>query len=325
MFGYIHTAKGITVIHQGRSVTVSVEDVRYPKIIDIINRRDAGEFVFDDEIDSALATPKVQIEKAIAAQSLSTKISVTDTAVLYNGKPVNNTLTVRMLEFLKQGVGIAPMVPFLENLLQNPSYRAVQDLYSFLEKGGIPLTSDGHFLAYKYVRDDYKDCYSGTYDNSVGQVVEMPRNEVDENPSRTCSNGLHVCSYEYLPKTPHGQRIVIVKVNPKDVVAIPADYNDTKMRVCRYEVVGELDITDGVKNTLSETLVNTDYDGGSEPFPDEVDKPFTATLYGAYGGRLYSESFAFWEDALEYAEAELDSTSPKIVVEGPGKTVTYEL
>jgi hypothetical protein len=32
---------------------------------------------------------------------------------------------------------------------------------------------------------------------------------------------------------------MIVKINPKDVVAIPADYNNTKGRTCRYEVVAE--------------------------------------------------------------------------------------
>jgi hypothetical protein len=33
---------------------------------------------------------------------------------------------------------------------------------------------------------------------------------------------------------------MICKVNPADVVAIPNDYNNTKMRVWTYEVVGEV-------------------------------------------------------------------------------------
>ena len=32
---------------------------------------------------------------------------------------------------------------------------------------------------------------------------------------------------------------MIVKINPADVVAIPSDYNNTKGRTCRYEVVSE--------------------------------------------------------------------------------------
>ena len=32
---------------------------------------------------------------------------------------------------------------------------------------------------------------------------------------------------------------MLVKVDPADVVSIPVDYNNTKMRCCRYEVIGE--------------------------------------------------------------------------------------
>jgi hypothetical protein len=133
------------------------------------------------------------------------------------------------------------MVKFTENLLENPSRRAVTELYLFLEKGNLPITSDGHFLAYKKVRDDYLDVYSGTIDNSVGQVVEMERNRVDDDKNNTCSYGLHFCSKDYLQSF-SGDRIVILKINPRDVVSIPTDYAFTKGRTCRYEVIGEVEI-----------------------------------------------------------------------------------
>ena len=132
------------------------------------------------------------------------------------------------------------MVNFMDNLYQNPSKRAVDELYGFLEKGNLPITPDGHFLAYKKVREDYKDCHSGTMDNSIGQVVEMERYNVDDNKDNTCSTGLHFCSKDYLNSF-GGARTVIVKINPRDVVSIPSDYNQTKGRACRYEVVGEID------------------------------------------------------------------------------------
>jgi hypothetical protein len=34
---------------------------------------------------------------------------------------------------------------------------------------------------------------------------------------------------------------MILKINPRDVVSIPNDYNDTKGRACRYEVIDEID------------------------------------------------------------------------------------
>jgi hypothetical protein len=78
-------------------------------------------------------------------------------------------------------------------------------------------------------------------DNSVGRVVEMERNTVDDRAENTCSTGLHFCSQHYLSHF-GGARTMILKINPRDVVSIPSDYNDSKGRACRYEVVGELGV-----------------------------------------------------------------------------------
>src|SRR3546814_19689465 len=70
----------------------------------------------------------------------------------------------------------------------------------------------------------------------------MPRSECDEDPDRTCSSGIHFCSIDYLKKGPVGSSddpVMIVKIDPADVTAIPRDYNDTKGRCCRMEVVDE--------------------------------------------------------------------------------------
>jgi hypothetical protein len=142
---------------------------------------------------------------------------------------------------LQDGFPVEPLVAFMENLMTNPSKRAVDELYGFLEKNSLPITPDGHFLAYKKVRQNYFDCHTGKMDNSVGKVVEMERNEVDDNKDQTCSAGLHFCSQEYLPHFGGGDsRVVIVKINPRDVVSIPVDYNNAKGRACRYEVIGEV-------------------------------------------------------------------------------------
>jgi hypothetical protein len=39
-----------------------------------------------------------------------------------------------------------------------------------------------------------------------------------------------------------GERTVIVKINPRDVVSIPTDYDNSKGRACRYEVIGEVGV-----------------------------------------------------------------------------------
>jgi hypothetical protein len=129
----------------------------------------------------------------------------------------------------------------LENLMSNPSARAISELYDFLEHRALPITEDGYFLAYKSVRSDFKDKYSGTIDNSVGKTVEFPRNKVDDDRAHECSYGLHVGALAY--SGPGGwynsasDKVVIVKVNPKDAVSVPQDHNAQKLRVCKYEVV----------------------------------------------------------------------------------------
>lgn len=158
--------------------------------------------------------------------------------VTFNGRPIHSTLADRIVQFMQRGLPWKPLALFLSNLMDNPSSRAVNELYSFLEKEGIALTPDGCFLAYKGVRDDFLDVKTGTFDNSVGQTHEMPRNEVDDDASNTCSNGFHVGAHNYATNWAGSTgKVVLVKVNPRDAVAVPADHDAQKLRVCRYEVV----------------------------------------------------------------------------------------
>lgn len=160
----------------------------------------------------------------------------------YKGFHYTNPLVSRIKECMKKGAEPTVLLNFFENLAQNPLMDSVQQLFRFLEHNNLPLTKDGHFLAYKKVRDNYKDIHSGTMDNRVGCVVEMPRNQVQHNKNQTCSAGLHFCSKSYLGHfgTYGNNRVVILKINPKDVVSIPTDYNNAKGRACRYEVVADL-------------------------------------------------------------------------------------
>lgn len=167
-------------------------------------------------------------------------VTIEGNSLYFNGEQLNSYLSNKIIKMYKEGFDIDPLTAFLQNLNMNPSSTAVSELYQFLEKGNLPITPDGHFLAYKKVQNDYKDCYTGTIDNSVGQIVEMPRNQVDDNRFNHCSSGLHFCSLDYLNHF-SGSRIVVVKIHPKDVVSIPDDYDFTKGRCCRYEVVGEIE------------------------------------------------------------------------------------
>lgn len=236
MTSFIRTSDHLTItFDDGVTATVYPSASTYQAIVRALREG-------DDEQARFLALPAEQVRSQIhnTFGIDEDQVVVEHGIVRFEGKEMDNTLTRRMLQMLDEGFDISPLKLFLVNLQKNPSYRAVNELYNFLEKGNLPITEDGHFLAYKKVRENYTDVHTGKFDNSAGQVVEMPRNEVDEDSRNECSNGLHFCSREYLNNF-SGNHIMIVKINPADVVAIPADYNSSKGRTCRYQVIGELE------------------------------------------------------------------------------------
>jgi hypothetical protein len=161
--------------------------------------------------------------------------------IFVNGVVAPTVLGNKIVKFAREGLPHEPLVKFAENLQKNPSYRAVQELFTFLEKNDHPITENGNFIAYKKVREDFTDCHTGKFDNSVGKTLEMPRNEVDEDRDRTCSYGFHAANWSYANDF-YGNGIMLeVEINPADVVSIPSDYNDAKMRVCKYKVLGVVD------------------------------------------------------------------------------------
>lgn len=171
-------------------------------------------------------------------------VKIEGDSVSYKGMEIDNGLTKRIIEAMNEGKDFKFLINFFENLMLNPSRRAVNELYGFLSHNDIELTADGHFLAWKRVNSNYMDMYTGKISNKPGSVVEVPRNAVDEDSNRTCSAGLHVAAKSYLPHYGGGRGVIVqVKVHPRDVVSIPVDYNNAKMRTCRYEVLK--DVTKG--------------------------------------------------------------------------------
>jgi len=228
-YPYLIQGNNVVVVIDNKPHTISKTHITYQKVVDAIKANDW------ETVKDTIEPKKVVLEYGKG------NVEVQGEQLFWKGKAFHNALATRMIQMLQDGFPVEPLVNFMENLMKNPSYRSVNELYGFLEKNNLPITSDGHFLAYKKVRKDYKDCHTGTMDNSIGQVVEMERHSVDDNANNTCSSGLHFCSKEYLNSF-GGERTVIVKINPADVVSIPTDYDFSKGRACRYEVIGELGV-----------------------------------------------------------------------------------
>jgi hypothetical protein len=163
-----------------------------------------------------------------------------DGVLYYVDEQVHQVITKRIIEMIKSGFDYSPMLRFLERLYKNPSYRAINELYAFLTHKFLPITPDGYFLAYKAVRSDFRDKYSGNIDNSVGQTPTMPRFRVDDNCDVGCSKGLHVGAIDYVKSYgSSGDKVVVCQVDPADVVSVPLDSDHQKVRCCKYNVVAE--------------------------------------------------------------------------------------
>lgn len=287
MSSFIKSDSHITLVFDdGDSATVYNTEENYGAVCAAVKDKDW-------ERAKELAQPIEVVRKTIVGLD---RVAIEGGYVTYDGVPMHSTLTTRMLEMSSDGYDIQPMALFLQNLMENPSYRAVNELYDFLEASNLPITEDGHFIAYKRVRGDFKDIRTGKFDNSPGKTAEMPRNMVDEDKDRTCSDGLHFCGREYLPMYGGNStnKVIMIKINPRDVVAIPSDYNNTKGRTCKYYVVKELPV---------------DFDSSGKLPEEKLEGSFVDTSAEVERAQVTSESV----EQLNLASALLGDGKPTVL------------
>lgn len=130
---------------------------------------------------------------------------------------------------------------FMTRIASMPHEHTVDELLNFMERGDLPIADDGCIVAYKmlYKRDGhYVDPHTKLVTQKVGSLVSQSRKLIDPSRRTECSTGLHIARRSYLGSF-HGDVIVLVKIAPENVVAVP--FNEpSKMRVAAYHIVGEL-------------------------------------------------------------------------------------
>lgn len=231
---WLISPRSITLITEQGSLTVQSTDERFASIKARITSSDQTDL--DSVYDELFTTDKVVI-------STEGKFLVENGLVKIDGEALPSALSNMLLTLVKEGKDTLPLENFWDKLKDNPTESSRHDLFGFLNANEVPITRDGCFIVYKKVRDDWWDSHTGnSFQSTVGSVVEMPRENVDPDRNNTCSRGLHVAAWDYASQF-SGQRLLECKVNPVDVVAVPPDYNQQKMRVCRYLVLRE--VTDG--------------------------------------------------------------------------------
>jgi hypothetical protein len=232
---------------------------------------------------------------------LSERVSVANGRLYFDGEEQDNSLANQVVRFITEDVeDYKPLVKFLENVQNNPTEHSRTQLYDWLSKHDFTITDEGLIVGYKGVSSNDKvtfesihsgramvngEVQNGFIKQKVGDVVEMPRGEVQHDPSVGCHTGLHVGTYEFASGFNHGA-LLEVHVNPRDVVSVPTDSNWAKVRVCRYTVVGTLDAPYQTAVVWSDDYDDYDYNDGDDDFDfdlfdDDTDQsPFVQVFPG---------------------------------------------
>jgi len=180
-----------------------------------------------------------------------------DGFLYFEDEVVANQPTERILNMIKSGWDHKPMLAYLERLYNNVSNRAVQESYTWCSHKGLPITEDGMLVGYKGVAvydgedtvdkmgntlqsGDYVDKYTGkTFRNNLMDNPSMNRRKVSDDCTQGCAAGLHVGTYDYADSwAGNGGVVVLVKFDPANIVSVPTDCDQQKMRVTEYTVIG---------------------------------------------------------------------------------------
>jgi hypothetical protein len=245
--------------HAGKTTTINKADGRYDQVIQKIKEGKLDEII-----------PLLSIADTLSQRGFD----IVDGIVHVDGDALPDSLSARVLDFFNNSLPFEPLLKFWAKLKNNPSFNSRQMLFKFLEHNGHPITTEGNFIAYRAVRNDFLDKHTGKMDNSVGNVVSIDRSKVDDNPNNVCSHGLHVATMSYAQSFGSGDdKLLDVEVDPADVVAVPTDYNGTKMRVCKFKVVAES------QGLIDKPLVTSAY---NIPFDDSESEDNDCPACGEY-------------------------------------------
>jgi hypothetical protein len=275
---------GLSLLVDGKMFTVARDHINWDKIVESLKNRDYTDLLALIDVSSAVRDWIGDFDD----------LSIEDGALVLKGVPFSDRISQKVFDMIDEGHPADGLVNFLRKVRQNPSAASQRELLLFCEANGFMIHEDGDIIAYKGVRDNGFDSYSGSVLNlpwnimteeqrnrysipqtsdgvtvqatQQGTIVTMPRGQVNDDRNETCSFGLHFAAHEYA--SGFGQRLMVMKINPADVVSIPSDYNNQKGRCCRYVIISELEN----KKALPHREIYDDGDLMDPDWPDEGDE-----------------------------------------------------
>ena len=234
---YIVTSKSITLIYRNNTRKYDQTDELYTVVKNACLHEDYAFLL-------RLVKPVDYINENIPEFTVDvTKLVVTVNGVEFPYQ-YSNLIINEMNKDIhnKQNPDLQNLMNFFARCVQhNIGTDVVIQMYEFLKHNDIVILPDGSIQGWKYLykRDDiYLDDYTKSITNNVDTYISMPREEVDSDPTMTCSRGLHVGAWDYVKGNNHIAKVI---VNPEDVVSVPVDYQGMKLRCCKYYIHEILD------------------------------------------------------------------------------------
>ena len=239
---YIINQQAIVFFSNGKPIRIEKSAHEYGRIMKCFDLPDAEQ---DDAINAIL--------KEKTEGFIRDGFEIDPTQVSYEGERLPTALADKVRSIVAEGLPVKLFAKFWESLQFNPSANSVRQLYDFLAYKELPITEDGCFLAYKGVDKNGWSIHgnkntkviqgqvdsAGKIKNNVGDTIEVLRRDVDDERSNHCSFGLHVGSLAYAES--FAPKVLVVKVNPKNVVSVPDDCSCQKCRVSEYQVIDSFD------------------------------------------------------------------------------------
>lgn len=291
----------VTVVHDGEIYqALANQHPSFNLILERLNR--------NGQDTSVIALFDVQKALNNEFRRLSERVVLRGGKVLFDGDELHNGVTKQILRLVEENAvdRLNAFVKFTEKVMTNPQEHSRNQLFNWLDRYDFTITDDGDIVGYKGcastaagpastrsapesdgVTRNGKPVIDQPVVNLPGDVIEMPRSKVVWDPKQGCRNGLHVGTYAYAKS--FASVLLEVHFNPRDVVSVPTDCGEQKIRTCRYTVVGP--VSEQHKTAvLPKAQVETPVKEKDTEFTDDVIRKgdtvrLTHYIYDRFGNR----------------------------------------
>lgn len=258
------TSQSITLFYSdGEIDTVPDNHANFTTLLDYLQATTAAGAVPDDETIQGLVHFAASIASELSA--VSSRFALAGNRITFDGIKIRKGVSKHILRMYRAGDdNWKAIVRFLQRLSLNPSETARENAFAYLDRHDITITTDGQLILYKGVKTDSGSihhgaayvngaAHHGSIPNPVGAVVTMPRDMVNPDRMIGCSHGLHAGTWNYASNFAQGMTLKVL-VHPRDIVSVPEDCNEQKVRVSRYRVL------EAALQEIAETTYDPDLD-----------------------------------------------------------------